>query len=462
MNTLLFLVIGCVLCFTSAQPAEEEVKSLPGVINPQLSSRQYSGYLSASNTIKLHYWFVESERDPVNDPLVLWMNGGPGCSSLDGYLSELGPYLINPDGTTLTPNPNSWSKVANVIFLEAPAGVGFSYSDDQNYTTSDNETAKNNYLALLDFFAKFPNMAKKPFFITGESYGGFYVPTLSVRVMANASINFQGFAIGNGLLDSVLNTNTAVYYAYYHAIIGEDVWAKLQQYCCKDCKCNFAAPPNQQCQDLAITVQNTMMGIGINPYDVTGDCAGGVPGHSSLQKQHIFLKHFFEPSFLKALKNPKGNGSVSFDSNNIIPCIDAGPQTQYLNTAEVRLALHIPNNVSKWAICSGVVGANYKRQYQTMKDLFNMLLPKHRALVYNGDADMMCNFLGDQKFVASLQQKELGPRRPWIHAKQIAGFVHEYEQITFMTVKNAGHMVPSFTPGAALQMITNFLNNKPQ
>ena len=111
---------------------------------------------------------------------------------------------------------------------------------------------------------------------------------------------------------------------------------------------------------------------------------------------------------------------------------------------------------------SGVVGANYKRQYQTMKDLFNMLLPKHRALIYNGDADMMCNFLGDQKFVASLQQKELGPRRPWIHAKQIAGFVHEYDQITFMTVKNAGHMVPSFTPGAALQMITNFLNNKPQ
>ena len=97
-----------------------------------------------------------------------------------------------------------------------------------------------------------------------------------------------------------------------------------------------------------------------------------------------------------------------------------------------------------------------------MRDQFLALLPAHRGLVYNGDADIMCNFLGDQKFVASLNRKEMGDRRPWIFNNQVAGFVKEYDQVTYMTVKNAGHMVPSFTPGAALQMITNFLNNKPQ
>ena len=97
-----------------------------------------------------------------------------------------------------------------------------------------------------------------------------------------------------------------------------------------------------------------------------------------------------------------------------------------------------------------------------MREVFLILLPKHRALIYNGDADIMCNFLGDQRFVASLGRKELAGRRTWLYGRQVAGFVEEYSQVTFMTVKNAGHMVPSFVPGAALQMISNFLANKPQ
>ena len=109
-----------------------------------------------------------------------------------------------------------------------------------------------------------------------------------------------------------------------------------------------------------------------------------------------------------------------------------------------------------------LVNANYKREYQSVQELFNILLPKYRALIYNGDADMMCNYLGDQKFAASLNRKELAERRPWIYNDQIAGFVHEYDHVTFMTVKNSGHMVPTYTPGPALQMITNFLKNQPQ
>ncbi|VDK27408.1 unnamed protein product [Anisakis simplex] len=71
--------------------------------------------------------FVESQNDPKNDPLVLWFNGGPGCSSLGGLIEELGPFYPNPDGKTLFENRFSWNKFANVIFLESPRDVGFSY-----------------------------------------------------------------------------------------------------------------------------------------------------------------------------------------------------------------------------------------------------------------------------------------------------------------------------------------------
>ena len=96
-----------------------------------------------------------------------------------------------------------------------------------------------------------------------------------------------------------------------------------------------------------------------------------------------------------------------------------------------------------------------------MRHQFNTLLPKVRGLVYNGDADSVCNFLTGQKFVASLNRKEMADRRSWISGDQVAGFVKEYENVTFMTVKNAGHMVPTNAPGPALQMISNFLSNKP-
>ena len=79
----------------------------------------------------------------------------------------------------------------------------------------------NNYLALKDFFSKFQEFAKNDFYVTGESYGGIYVPTLSVRVLADTSINFKGMAIGNGISNFDTNDNSLLYFAYYHGLMGD-------------------------------------------------------------------------------------------------------------------------------------------------------------------------------------------------------------------------------------------------
>ncbi len=112
-----------------------------------------------------HYVFFDSQRDPDNDPLILWLNGGPGCSSLIGMVMENGPFLFQPNTTTLRLNPNAWNNRANLLYIQSPGGVGFSKGERKVY--NDANTAEDNLQALLAFFEKFPNLKKNDFYITG-------------------------------------------------------------------------------------------------------------------------------------------------------------------------------------------------------------------------------------------------------------------------------------------------------
>ncbi|CAH1270301.1 CTSA [Branchiostoma lanceolatum] len=444
----------------------DEIKNLPG-LTKDVKFAQYSGYVNATGNKKLHYWFVESQGNPKTDPVILWLNGGPGCSSLDGYLSENGPYHVNDDGSTLYENPYSWNRVANVVYLESPAGVGFSYSTDKDYATSDDQVATDNLAALKSFFVKFPQFLPNDFYIVGESYGGYYVPTLAVNIMkANTTINFKGFGIGNGLSSREMNANSAVYYGYYHGLFGDDIWKSLNKYCCSssdDSSCQFAGNEDTNCQEAVSQAMHFIYDIGLNEYALYRDCAGGLPPHFA--RWRMAVSHLFNSYGLSlpAPPKPQVNGSRMYTVTNKVgvnpPCINATAQTAWLNRPDVRKALHIPDFVQQWALCSEDVGAQYKSTYSTMRDQYLALLPKYRALVYNGDTDMACNFLGDQWFVESLQQPVVAARKPWTYSNQVAGFIKQFQNLTFLTVKGAGHMVPQWAPGQALSMITNFLQN---
>ncbi|MCO5612636.1 hypothetical protein L7F22_066905 [Adiantum nelumboides] len=140
--------------------------------------KQYGGYVTvdASAGRALYYYFVEAETSPSSSPLTVWLNGGPGCSSLGfGAFTELGPFFPTPKGD-LKKNDHAWNKYSNVLFVESPAGVGFSYSNaSADYIPShvnDVNTAKDNLMFLLGWLKKFPEYKGRPLYITGESYAG--------------------------------------------------------------------------------------------------------------------------------------------------------------------------------------------------------------------------------------------------------------------------------------------------
>uniref|UniRef100_A0A8C9DHM0 Carboxypeptidase n=1 Tax=Prolemur simus TaxID=1328070 RepID=A0A8C9DHM0_PROSS len=286
---LLLLLLGSSALRGEAAPQQDEVQFLPGLAK-QPSFRQFSGYLKGSGSKRLHYWFVESQKDPENSPVVLWLNGGPGCSSLDGLLTEHGPFLVQPDGVTLEYNPYSWNLIANMLYLETPAGVGFSYSDDKGYATNDTEVAQSNFEALKDFFSLFPEYKDNPLFLTGESYAGIYIPTLAVLVMQDPSMNLQGLAVGNGLSSYEQNDNSLVYFAYYHGLLGNRLWSSLQTHCCSQNKCNFYDNKDPECVTNLQEVSRIVSSSGLNIYNLYAPCAGGVPSHLRYEDDTVVVQ----------------------------------------------------------------------------------------------------------------------------------------------------------------------------
>eukprot|EP01032_Pedospumella_encystans_P009102 gene9102-10747_t len=177
----------------------DQVTTLPGALGP-LKSKQFSGYLDISETKALHYMYFESEGNPATDSVIFWTNGGPGCSGLLGLYTEFGPWRAGSN-LTLIRNPFTWVKHANIVFLEQPVGVGFSYSTETISRTgyNDFEASKDNLLAIKAFFRKYPKRASNTFYLASESYGGHYIPQWTLQVLGDKETrkHFKGYLLGN-------------------------------------------------------------------------------------------------------------------------------------------------------------------------------------------------------------------------------------------------------------------------
>lgn len=443
---------------------------LPGAEDLTVKFKQFSGYLSVPGgtgalTKHLHYWYVESMSNPATDPVSFWTNGGPGCSGLLGGFTEQGPFRPTADGK-LKLNDYAWNQRSNMIFFEAPAGVGFSYSDDTNdYRTGDDQTATDNYLMIQAFFARFPDLLKNDLYITSESYGGHYLPTLAKKIVdenalgSTPILNFKGFAVGNPFTDvySGVPSGFATYWG--HQLIAKPTWDRFQQECVGQ-KLQINLPT---CELLFLDIY-AEIGRNLNPYALDYPlCVDPVASTGRAQRTKM-IRHMLKGL---GIKNEKIYESIGITSEN-----DYNPCTEdylipYLNRADVKAALHVKNDIT-WEECASFSDFHYSEtdSAKSMTSYYQYLI-KHKSkfnlkiLVYSGDDDSVCSTQGTQQWIWDLGYNISGHMwSPYQVNNQTAGYITQWKDtnMAFATVHGAGHEVPAYTPSIALYLYNAFLD----
>ncbi|CAI4050432.1 hypothetical protein SUVZ_13G4280 [Saccharomyces uvarum] len=407
-------------------------------IDPDVT--QYTGYLDVEDEDKhFFFWFFESRNDPANDPVILWLNGGPGCSSLTGLFFELGPSSIGPDLKPIE-NPYSWNSNASVIFLDQPVNVGFSYSGSEGVSNTV-AAGKDVYNFLELFFDQFPEYVNKgqDFHIAGESYAGHYIPVFASEILSHKDRNFNltSVLIGNGLTDPLTQYN---YYEPMACGEGGEPSVLPSEECSamedslERCLGLIESCYNSQsvwsCVPATIYCNNAQLApyqrTGKNVYDIRKECEGGSLCYPALQY------------------------------------ID-----DYLNQDYVREA--VGAEVDHYESCNFDINRNFlfagdwmKPYHTAITDLLNQDLP---ILVYAGDKDFICNWLGNRAWTDVLPWKydeEFADQkvRNWTASitDEVAGEVKSYKHFTYLRVFNGGHMVPFDVPENSLSMVNEWIH----
>ncbi|KAJ0014620.1 hypothetical protein Pint_21250 [Pistacia integerrima] len=407
--SLSILLLNFAILLVEAAPRNTLVTQLPG-FNGTFPSKHYSGYVTigGGNASKnLFYYFTVSERKPLKDPVVLWLNGGPGCSSFDGFVYEHGPFnfeAANKEGQlpTLHLNPYSWSKVSSVIYLDSPTGVGFSYSKGKTqYSTGDIETASDTHKFLLKWFQQYPEFISNPFYVAGESYAGIYVPTLSSEIVkgikagAKPVINFKGYLIGNGVTDYKFDANALVPFAHGMGLISDGIYEKVTA----ACKGNYHnLDENDSCSVEMGLVDSALAGATERPLPV---------------RKRIFGRAWPFRAPVRAGIVPSWPELMSSSSTAVqVPCFNDIVATSWLNEAAVRKAIHAApaSEIGAWDLCTSKI--SYYHDAGSMLSYHkNLTMQGYRALIYSGDHDMCVPHTGTEAWTRSLGYKTVDPWR---------------------------------------------------
>ncbi|KAI8805395.1 Alpha/Beta hydrolase protein [Cladochytrium replicatum] len=409
----------------------------------------FSGYFDVDDR-HLFFWFFESRSSPASDPLLMWTNGGPGFSSTAGLLMELGPCLVAPGGNETIFNPYGWNNNANMIFIDHPANVGWSYADGvKSIPKTSEEDAKDLYIFFQILFKAIPELQDLDFHIAGESYGGHYVPALALEIMNQnnrigdsdddwlVTIQLKSVMIGNGITDTLVQFREVPNYAeqngYVTPLFPPEVTSRMRRrykMCSILLKACYFWPTSFLCAPASYACEWAIESdIGeLNPYDIRKTCDGPRP--------------------------------LCYD---IIDDVNGFMNTEYVKEALGAIPakyVNISAEVASDFMSSGDIG------HPSHLYIKSLLENGVKVLVYAGDADSACDWMGNLAWTKELKwsgQQGYNDSEDliWESNGQKVGTVRSYENLTFLRIFEAGHMVPLDQPELSDEMVRIWLEGSP-
>ncbi|KAH6677728.1 carboxypeptidase-like protein S1 [Halenospora varia] len=405
-----------------------------GICETTPGVNQYSGYISVGSNQNMWFWFFEARNNASTAPLAMWLNGGPGCSSMIGLFQENGPCQFYNGASTPSLNKYSWNEYANMLYIDQPIGTGFSYGTDP--VTSTVTAAPYVWAFMQAFYAQYPQYQNKDFGIFTESYGGHYGPefanyfqtqnsAIKAGTVTGQPINLVALGINNGWIDPTINYKSFIDYSYnntYNQILTTAQYNSFTSTYTSSClpalkKCTTTTSSNAACSSAATTcgnkIENAIINSGnFDPYDVRQPYADPYP-------------------------------PVTYSS--------------YISSAAVVKAIGAKSTYSE---CSDAAGNQFYSTGDTARTflptLSSVVQSGIQVLMWAGDADWICNWVGNFATAELVSYSQAAAFKAKAVANYTvngvaAGTYKTAGNLSWLRVFGAGHEVPYYQPEVALQ-----------
>ncbi|XP_062549801.1 vitellogenic carboxypeptidase [Armigeres subalbatus] len=407
-----------------------EARNRARVDLPMMSAvESYSGFMTVDSKFNsnLFFWYVPAQNNRENAPLLVWLQGGPGASSLFGMFEENGPFFVQTNNT-LKQREYSWHQNHHMIYVDNPVGTGFSFTDsEEGYATNEEQVGENLMKFIHQFFVMFPNLLTHPFYIAGESYGGKYVPAFAYAMHTSQDqpkINLQGLAIGDGYTDPLNQLNYGEY-LYELGLVDMNGRQKFDQDTAAAIEC--AKRKDMQCANRLI-----------------GGLFDGVDGQDSFFKRVTGFSSYY--NYVQGDECNSQNSAL----------------VEFLSNPEVRKAIHVGERPFNDSDGDNKVAEKLSDDtLETVAPWVGKLLSHYRVLFYNGQLDVICaypmtvNFLMKMPFDGDNEYKR-AVREIYRVDGEVAGYKKKAGRLQEVMIRNAGHMVPRDQPKWAFDMISSF------
>ncbi|KAK8603055.1 hypothetical protein V6N13_085253 [Hibiscus sabdariffa] len=428
---------------------------------PKVNFRQFSGYINVDSNAgrSLFYYFVEAEHDPLNQPLTIWLSGGPGCSSVGDSFVGVGPFITTNNAHGLKRNLHAWTKVSNVLFIDSPVGSGWSYSKTMSdYETGDSSTNDDLLAFLLEWFEKYPIFKYRDLYLGGIGYAGHFVPNFAKTLLQhnneskNYEFNLKGLALGNPVLRLKLDILAAHELYASKGMIPKKLYRQILKHCFgigEDNYSNNVAPWSESCRR---PMRRSKM-FAFNATSVA----------DAKQRQGDFRRAPCDGKIEDLISGK----DVTKIIDQVDMCIPFRTEF-YFNIPAVQKALHGNRTLSRypWMGCFPRSGLNYSlfdTNIDMLPTLKQILLQSVPITIFSGDEDGAIPTNGTLNHVKKLAKDmnlNLTKNEAWHHESKEGGWLYSYgDVLTFMSVKGANHHVPFSKPSQALFIFKNHVLN---